>query len=78
MFGCPDVKMTFSFAVINRIAPIVLETINNARADFFGRTALKKKLAENVSSRFKKEFLFVKWSQIKKFTKSQINLVDAF
>lgn len=45
---------------------------------FFGRTALKKKLAENVSSRFKKEFLFVKWSQIKKFTKSQINLVDAF
>ena len=41
---------------------------------FFGRTALKKKLAENVSSKF----LFVKWSQIKKFTKSQINLVDAF
>ena len=47
MFSCPDVKMVFCFAIINRIAAITLETINNARAEFFGKYILKMKMFDN-------------------------------
>ena len=56
MFGCPDAKMMFSFAVINSIAAITLETINNTTAEFLGTHIFKRKLAENFSWRFQKEF----------------------
>ena len=41
MFSYSDVKMAFCFAVINSVAGIALETINDARAEFLGSTSLK-------------------------------------
>ena len=52
MFGCPDIKITFSFAVINSIAAITLETINNTSAEFFWDSNWLGALAGN----FKKSF----------------------
>ena len=47
MFSCCDVKMVFCFAIINSVATITLEIINNARAEFFGKHILKMKMVDN-------------------------------
>ena len=47
MFSCPDVKMAFCFAIINSVAAITLKTINDARAEFFGKHIIKMKMFGN-------------------------------
>ena len=47
MFSCSDVKMAFCCAIINSIAAITLKTINDARAEFFGKHILKMKMVDN-------------------------------
>ena len=47
MFSCPDVKMTFCFAIINSVAAITHKTVNDARAEFFGKHILKIKMVDN-------------------------------
>ena len=59
MFGCPDLKMTFSFTVINSSAAITLETINNSKAfkqEFFGWHIFKGNLPRALVGDFKKSF----------------------
>ena len=59
MFGCPDLKMTFSFTVINSSAVITLETINNNKAfkqEFFGWHIFKGNLLRALAGDFKKRF----------------------
>ena len=48
MFSCSDVKMVFCFAIINSVVAITLKTINNARAEFFGKHILNH-LSTNFS-----------------------------
>ena len=47
MFSCSDVKMVFCFAIINSVVAITLKTINNARAEFFGKHIHKMKVVDN-------------------------------
>ena len=44
MFSCSDVKMAFCLAIINSVAAITLKTMNDARAEFFGKHILKMKM----------------------------------
>ena len=69
MFGCPDLKMTFSFTVINSSAAITLETINNSKAfkqEFFRWHIFKGNLPRALVGDFKKSFSLQKGC-LKKF-----------
>ena len=45
MFSCPDVKMPFCFSVIYSIVAIAFKTINNTRAEFYGKSVFKVRLS---------------------------------
>ena len=47
MFSCSHVKMAFCFAIINSVAAITLITIDDSRAEFFGKQILKMKMVDN-------------------------------
>ena len=53
MFGCPDVKTTFSFVVMNSIAAI---TQYPSRALFLGRTSLKGNRLRTLAVHLKTNF----------------------
>ena len=61
MFRCSDVKMAFCFAIINSVAAITLKTINDARAEFFGKHILKMKMVDNFRRLSENEFQFAIW-----------------
>ena len=50
------VKMAFCFAIINSMAAITLKTINDARAEFFGKHILKMKMVDNFRRRSTNDF----------------------
>lgn len=44
MFGCPDVKLVFCFALTNSIAAITLKSVNNTRAEDFWEAHIQNKI----------------------------------